>query len=444
MDKSEKKLNNETKQIIDKNNKDSNQSVSYLENFEKRMDDLEVIGRKRGKRNKLRSIIGILLSLLACGAVLYFGYKFLPEVNNLVDEVDRISKESQGDNSSLVSTTTRIGLEVDKPLMRRKWKRCEVDSDCIETQVGCCDCMVGGIQDAVNHNYFAVWNDEIEARCEMTCNENDNCEPGMSKCIDLMCEYVASDCIQEGGELMLGSSLSNSIKDCCEGLEKINSTSSDLFFCTNCGDNICMSPENLDNCPYDCSLKNIIKNTWQTYEDKRFGIIFKYPEHWITDKHNISPKEIEYFDNGMNNATISFEIFAEDPDIYLNDDEVTRNVYKEKIDEYIRLATDTDMLVNGRTYEIYDLIDYGMYSDEKTGNIVIMITKFIHEEKELFLGFEWKEFPHGEKFDNNKEDFINIISTLQINEENVGFDSDESSDKKDIDSDIVDDVNKSE
>ena len=67
--------------------------------------------------------------------------------------------------------------------------------------------------------------------------------------------YENSYCIREGE---MGSSYSTEPQLCCEGLETIlvidedKMMTTDVFYCTKCGDGNCKYPENKYNCPEDC------------------------------------------------------------------------------------------------------------------------------------------------------------------------------------------------
>jgi hypothetical protein len=89
--------------------------------------------------------------------------------------------------------------------------------------------------------------------------------------------------------------------ECCEGLTKIDNSSlngsdciypvNESFVCTNCGDGLCQSPENICNCPIDCDF-NCTDNDGRNYRTQgkveRDGVR-KY------DKCKSSKSVIEYY-----------------------------------------------------------------------------------------------------------------------------------------------------
>lgn len=62
-----------------------------------------------------------------------------------------------------------------------------------------------------------------------------------------------NNCTEEGRMILTKPiSSDDKIVECCKDLKKINSKMEDIAYCSNCGDKICIMPEEYYNCPEDC------------------------------------------------------------------------------------------------------------------------------------------------------------------------------------------------
>lgn len=212
--------------------------------FEKRIVKLIEKGRKRGRRF---SIIGITYSILICVLVLGTGYFLVKEISNIADKVNK-----QVD--TIPASSNFAKQEIIIPI---RWQTCLSDSDCVETQKDCCRCSTGGEQSAINNQYFKSWQDHINKRCTgKSCLAQSKCQTGKAVCKNKICKFIASlvSCGNKGDKVLAtaSSSPSDLEKLCCPGLKLIAAESNEVYYCTNCGNQICELPENNTNCPPDC------------------------------------------------------------------------------------------------------------------------------------------------------------------------------------------------
>lgn len=226
--------------------------------FEKRIENLVIKGRKRGFRY---SVIGIVTSILVCAGALMLGYYLINEITNLVSKVDNETEKS------LMITTEPVKKEFEIP---KKWKQCNSDEDCSLTQKSCCDCKNGGTQDGINNAYLASWNLRSGIKCnDFQCEQANTCTEGGVACRDNLCTFIIGlkPCMPLGSEIAASASSTggSEIQSCCAGLRPLADNLTGKAICLNCGNLICESLENETNCPMDCSTAsgtdNIIKNT---------------------------------------------------------------------------------------------------------------------------------------------------------------------------------------
>ena len=80
--------------------------------------------------------------------------------------------------------------KAEKIELTNDWRICDQDSDCVETQLHCCDCGSGGIQVGINKNYLKYWNDVLERKCkDMSCITLFACKEGKAVCENNKCEF---------------------------------------------------------------------------------------------------------------------------------------------------------------------------------------------------------------------------------------------------------------
>jgi len=152
---------------------------------------------------------------------------------------------------------------------------------------------------------------------------------------------------------------------------------------------------------------------------------YKYPDGWDSDMGYIGPEPIDYFvDYGHepNNAPIRQFDLLDDDDPFLNPANYTnwsRVEYMNKIKNAKRNEPDVNVIVDGKTFTKYDLLNFREHDGKDYGNVVIFIsTVFVDEERdgrEVRFGYEWHEFPGGIEVDgNSKEKLYELVSSVRI------------------------------
>lgn len=144
--------------------------------FDERIRNLEKKGKKRGKYFSLIGIVGgFLIALL----VIYAIYFLLSDVINISGKVDEN-----------IANISDILKDIDKKDILPIWKKCEIDSDCVITRKGCCECSSGGFQEAINKKYLEEWNSKLSNSCHtIICPQLYRCEEGLAICDNGSCVF---------------------------------------------------------------------------------------------------------------------------------------------------------------------------------------------------------------------------------------------------------------
>jgi len=159
---------------------------------------------------------------------------------------------------------------------------------------------------------------------------------------------------------------------------------------------------------------------WLTYKNEKYGFQFKYPKNWFLDKGRLSPQKIEEYEIGSDNAPVSFGVYTNNQNLFLNSPGGPANPeildfgnYEFQIKESKRIAPDSSVEVNGIVFKRYDLVDYGRYEGDSAGNVILFVGPNL-KNQDLFVVFEWQQFPGGKTLKiNNSQDFIDVVSTLR-------------------------------
>ncbi len=76
------------------------------------------------------------------------------------------------------------------PMEEINWRSCNQDSDCAETQAGCCGCNNGGEQIGINKKYLKNWEDALKSKCQdIGCITLFSCKEGKVVCENNKCEF---------------------------------------------------------------------------------------------------------------------------------------------------------------------------------------------------------------------------------------------------------------
>lgn len=157
---------------------------------------------------------------------------------------------------------------------------------------------------------------------------------------------------------------------------------------------------------------------WLTYTNEDYDFEFKYPQDWFLSENKLSPQPIENYATGSTNAPILFGIFAKNQDIFLNSSKIgSFGNFEWQIENSERNNPDSTLNINGTTFQYYDLIDSGRYEGDSAGNVLLFVSPPM-ENQDIFIVFEWQQFPAAKNLNLNKsQDFINIVSTFKFIEE---------------------------
>ncbi len=272
-----------------------------ITDFEQRIKKLETTGRRRSKKRKIYSGVGIFLIFLLGMAFMSIGYYFLTEI------ID-ITGKAQESVANIPQERKKEG----ELAIKEQWKACSYDSDCAETQKACCDCHNGGEQGAINRQYLNGWKDIIKNKCQsIDCISLENCMSGKVICENNKCEFAMRTemsgeeiCIKDGGMILITpTSTETTAVKCCRGLKQIISDKASYNYCTNCGDGICREPESVYNCPEDCEEAGFLDK--ELVDSDNDGLFDEQEAEYGTDSNNPDTDGDGYLDgdeiiNGYN------------------------------------------------------------------------------------------------------------------------------------------------
>lgn len=87
-----------------------------------------------------------------------------------------------------------VATKTDKPLSDLElsaFQYCGADKDCVKAVNGCCDCVNGGVDVAVNKEKLSDFQNRFD--CNSTSCENTNnqhCGTGVVSCVEHKCQYL--------------------------------------------------------------------------------------------------------------------------------------------------------------------------------------------------------------------------------------------------------------
>ena len=116
------------------------------------------------------------------------------------------------------------------------------------------------------------------------------------------------------------------------------------------------------------------------------GFTFQYPANWHNDSQYFSPIPIKYYDLVSVDAPVYFDLIS----TLLFD----TSGLKYQIAEDKRKSADSRVKIDGKTFDRYDLIDYGSSGGESTGRVIIYLGPEIgFGGDKYYLVFRWEENP---------------------------------------------------
>ena len=158
------------------------------------------------------------------------------------------------------------------------------------------------------------------------------------------------------------------------------------------------------------SIKNGVLYDWE-----KFGFQFTYPNGWFIEDGLLSPRHIEYFATGANNAPIKFGVYSNDNTVLsAGGDIFSFGNYEYMIEETRDHQTITFLTINDREFRKYEFQDYGRLEGDSVGKVVLFIAEEMIHDSDVFIVWEWNEYPAGKNIEGNSlEDFYKIVYSFE-------------------------------
>ena len=135
---------------------------------------------------------------------------------------------------------------------------------------------------------------------------------------------------------------------------------------------------------------------------------FQYPATWHNDGQYFSPIPIKYYDLVSVDAPVYFDLVST---LLFDTGDVKYQITNDK-----RAAPDTVVKIDGKTFNRYDLIDYGSSGGESTGRVIIYLgPKITFGGDSYYLVFRWEENPLTSYIPgNDPAAFEKMVSTVKF------------------------------
>ncbi len=158
----------------------------------------------------------------------------------------------------------------------------------------------------------------------------------------------------------------------------------------------------------DSGQKTFVFNSFHGIDFGNGGFQFEYPANWYNDGQYFSPIPIKYYDLVSVDAPIYFDLIS----TALFD----TSGLKYQITHDKRKAPDSDIKIDDKTFNKYDLIDYGSSGGETTGRVIIYLgPQLSFNGDNYFLIFRWEEKPLTIYIPGNDiKIFDNMLLTLKF------------------------------
>lgn len=144
-------------------------------------------------------------------------------------------------------------------------------------------------------------------------------------------------------------------------------------------------------------------------EDLGSGVFqFEYPANWHNDGQYFSPIRIKYYDMVSVDAPVYFDLIST---LLFETSDIKYQLGNDK-----RRAPDSIVKIDGKTFNRYDLIDYGSSGGESTGRVIIYLGPQISfNGDDYYLVFRWEENPLTSYIPGNDPViFEKIVSSLKF------------------------------
>lgn len=116
------------------------------------------------------------------------------------------------------------------------------------------------------------------------------------------------------------------------------------------------------------------------------GFTFEYPANWHNDAQYFSPIRIKYYDMVSVDAPVYFDLIST---LLFETSDLKYQITNDK-----RKSPDSRVKIDGKTFDRYDLIDYGSSGGESTGRVIIYLgPQVTFGGDNYYLVFRWEERP---------------------------------------------------
>lgn len=135
---------------------------------------------------------------------------------------------------------------------------------------------------------------------------------------------------------------------------------------------------------------------------------FNYPAHWGNEGQYFSPIRIKYYDLVSVDAPVYFDLIST---VLFDTSDLKYQIANNK-----RRSPDSKVKIDGKTFNKYDLIDYGSSGGESTGRVIIYLGPQVSfGGNSYYLVFRWEENPLTIYIPgNDSEVFEKMISSLKF------------------------------
>ncbi|TSC70210.1 MAG: hypothetical protein CEO12_525 [Parcubacteria group bacterium Gr01-1014_46] len=135
------------------------------------------------------------------------------------------------------------------------------------------------------------------------------------------------------------------------------------------------------------------------------GFELEYPAGWYNDGQYFSPQKITYYDITSTDAPIYYDLISE---ALIDTSDLKYQIMNDK-----RYKPDSDVMIAGKKFKKYDLLDY--QSEERNRVIIFLGPKINIFESSYYLAFRFEEKPLGLTIEgSNPEIFENMVKTLKF------------------------------